>query len=158
MYDLIEYSSNYSETTGSLWFYSKDEATDFNTYIASTSNFKSFKYKGKLLGNTIAQPAPNQPNGSLKNVTIGVPLKYVSKFWRSLEMPLIYYKIELKLKWTKYCFLWANCNDNVNDNDNANIIFTIKDTQFNVPVVTLSARDNQKLSKLLSEGFERSVY
>ena len=50
MYNLIiEYSSNYSETTGSLLFYSKDEATDFNNNIASTDNFKSFKYKAKLL-------------------------------------------------------------------------------------------------------------
>ena len=48
-----------------------------------------------------------------------------------------------------------NVNDNVNDN---NIIFTIKGTELHVPVVTLSARDNQKLSKLLSKGFERSVY
>ena len=50
MYNLIiEYSSDYSETTGSLLFYSKDEATDFNNNIASTDNFKSFKYKAKLL-------------------------------------------------------------------------------------------------------------
>ena len=44
MYNLIEYSSNYSETTGSLWFYSKDEATNFNADIAN-NNFKSFEYK-----------------------------------------------------------------------------------------------------------------
>ena len=48
-------------------------------------------------------------------------------------------------------------NDNDNDNDN-NIIFTIKDTQLYIPVVNLIARNNQKLSKLLSKGFERSVY
>ena len=49
--------------------------------------------------------------------------------------------------------------DNANgNNDDNNIIFTIKDTKLYVPVVTLSARDNQKLSKLLSKGFERSVY
>ena len=42
MYNLIEYCSNYSETTGSLWFYSKDEATDFNN-IENTNNLKSFK-------------------------------------------------------------------------------------------------------------------
>ena len=48
-----------------------------------------------------------------------------------------------------------NNNDNYDDN---NIIFTIKDTKLFVPVVTLSARSNQKLSKLLSKGFERSVY
>ena len=52
MYSLIEYSSNYSETTGSLWFYSEDEATNFNANIENTDDFKSFKYKAKLLGNT----------------------------------------------------------------------------------------------------------
>ena len=42
MYNLIEYSSNYSKTTESLWFYSKNESTDFNADIANTDNFKSF--------------------------------------------------------------------------------------------------------------------
>ena len=53
----------------------------------------------------------------------------------------------------------TNVNDNVNDNVNGNnIIFTIKDTKLYVPVVTVSARDNQKLSKCPSKGSERSVY
>ena len=43
MYNLIEYSSNHSERTGSLWLYSKDEATNFDNNIANTDNFKSFK-------------------------------------------------------------------------------------------------------------------
>ena len=72
-------------------------------------------------------------------------------------MPLINCKIELKLKWSKYDVLSATGNDNTNANPN-NIIFTIKDTKLYVLVVTLSARDNQKLLKLLSKGFERSVY
>ena len=72
-------------------------------------------------------------------------------------MPLISSKIELKLKWTNYFVLSAAGADNVNDKDD-NIIFTIKDTKLFVPVVTLLARDNQKLSKLFSKGFERSVY
>ena len=59
MYSLIEYSLNYSETTGSLWFSSKDEATNLNADITNDNNFKSFRYKTKLLGNTTAQPAPN---------------------------------------------------------------------------------------------------
>ena len=42
MYNLIECNSNYSQTTGNLWFYSKDEATDFNNKIKNTDNFKSF--------------------------------------------------------------------------------------------------------------------
>ena len=93
-------------------------------------------YKAKLLGNTVAQPTPNQANGIQKNATIAMPLKNLSNFWRSLTMPVINWKIELKLKWPKYCTLYANGND-VNDNDNVNnTVFTIKDTQLHVPVVT----------------------
>ena len=75
-------------------------------------------------------------------------------------MPLINCKVELKLKWAKYCVLSAAGNGNViNDNGNANnIIFTIKDTNLYVPAVALSVRDNRKLLKRLSKAFERSVY
>ena len=59
MYNLIEYSSSYSETTESLWFYSKDKGTNFDADIDNNNNFKSFEYKAKLLGNTVAHPAPN---------------------------------------------------------------------------------------------------
>ena len=78
MYSLKEYSSNYSETSGSLWFYFKDEATSFNADIVNTNNFKSFKfkYKAKLFGRTEADGA----NGILKNATISVSLKYL-KNW-----------------------------------------------------------------------------
>ena len=87
IYNLIEYSSCYSETTGSLWLYSKNEASDFNNNIADTDNFKSFKHKAKLLGNTVAQD-DNDANGILKNVRIAVPLKYLSGFWRLLEIAI----------------------------------------------------------------------
>ena len=72
-------------------------------------------------------------------------------------MTLINCKTELRLTWKKHCALSASININANANPN-NIIFTIKDTKQYVPVVTLSAKNNQKLSKLLSKGFERSVY
>ena len=49
MYSLIEYSSNYSETTWSVWIYSKDEATKFNADIANDNTFEN---KAKLLENT----------------------------------------------------------------------------------------------------------
>ena len=80
MYNLIEHSSNYSETIESLWFYLKDEASKFNnTNNANTTNFRSFKYKTKLLGNTVAQ-AENVASRILINATISVPLKYLSNF------------------------------------------------------------------------------
>ena len=61
-------------------------------------------------------------------------------------MPLINCKVELKLKWTNYCVLSPAVEDNVNGNDNDNnIIFTIKDTKLYVPLVILSAKDYQKL-------------
>ena len=66
-------------------------------------------------------------------------------------------KVELKLKWEKYCVLAAAGFDNV-DEDSDNIIVSIKDTDLYVLVGTLSANGNQKLSKLLGKGFERSVY
>ena len=152
MYNLIEHSSNYSERTGSLWFYSKDKATNFNADISSNV-LKSFEYKAKLYGNTGA----DGNNGILKNAKIAVLLKYLKNFRRSLEMPLINCKVELKLKWTIYSVLSAAGADNTNANSH-NIIFTIKNTKLYVPVVTLSPRDNQKLSKGLSKGSERSVY
>ena len=69
MHNLLECSSNYSDTIGSLWFYSKNEATNFDNGIGNTCTFKSFKvksYKVKLLENTAAQPASDQENGIVK--------------------------------------------------------------------------------------------
>ena len=81
MYNLMKYSSNYSETTESLWFYSKDEGTDFIADIAKTTSFISFMYNSKLLENTGTDGA----NGILKNARIAVSFKYLSNFWRSLK-------------------------------------------------------------------------
>ena len=58
-----------------------------------------------------------------------MPFKYLSNFWRSLEIPLIKSKAELKLKWSNYCVLSAAGNDNANSNDD-NIIFIFKDTNY----------------------------
>ena len=135
MYNLTEYSSNYFETTGSLWIYSEDEVTNFNANITNTDNLKSFKYKAILFRNIDAQNDNNAANGILKNATIAVPLKYLSNFWRSLEMPLVNCKAELKLSRTKHCVLSVAGTDNANGN-NDNIIFTIKETKLYVPVVT----------------------
>ena len=82
-------------------------------------------------------------------------LKYLTNFWRSLEILLINCKVKLKLKWTK-CFSAAG-NDNTNPNPN-NIVFTIKDTKLYVSLALLPAKDNKKLSKLLNIGMERLAY
>ena len=72
-------------------------------------------------------------------------------------MPLTNCKIELKVKWTNHCVLPEFGADNADANSN-NIIFTIKCTKVYIPVVTLSAKGNEKLSKILSKVFGRSVY
>ena len=67
---------------------------------------------------------------------LAVPLKYLSNFWRSLEIPLINCKVELKLKWKRYYVLSAAGADNNNDNNKANnIIFAMKDTKLYVHVL-----------------------
>ena len=63
---------------------------------------------------------------------------YLSKLWRSLKMSLISSKVELKLKWTKYCVFSAASADNVNTDS----IFSIKGTKSYFPVGTLSTKDN----------------
>ena len=91
MYNLIEYGDNYSDTSGSLWQFKKDEIIN-NAYVTNDNNAPSFKYKAKLIGNT-------GNDGTKNEVKIAVPLKYLSNFWRSFEMPLINCKVELSLKW-----------------------------------------------------------
>ena len=53
-----------------------------------------------------------------------MPLKYLSNFWRSVELPLISCKVELKHKWTKYCVLSAAGNEKQSDNDNKDNVKT----------------------------------
>ena len=96
IYNLLEYSSNYSDTIGILRFSSKDEVNNFNADIGNNVVFKSFVYKAKLLGVTVAQPAPNNNNGILKNASIAVASKHLKIFWRSIEMLLINCKVEIK--------------------------------------------------------------
>ena len=80
LHNLLDYSSNYCETTGTLWIYCKDEETDVKNNIA-----KTLKIHRKHLENTEADGA----NRILKNAAIAVQLKYLSNFWKSLEIPLI---------------------------------------------------------------------
>ena len=139
MYNLIEYSDNYSDTSGSLWGFKRDEI-DNNAEVTNDDNAPSFKYKASLIGNT-------ETDGTRKGVKIAVPLKHLSNFWRSLEMPLINYKVELSLRWIKNCVLTTasiGVDTNVTGADSA--AFKKTDEKRYVPIVTLSAEDNAKLS------------
>ena len=95
MYNLIEYSDNYSDTSGSLWNFKKDKKVN-NADVTNDDNSPLFKYKSKLIGNT-------ENNGTKNGVKIA--LKYLSNVWRSLEMPLINFEVELSLKWYERCLL-----------------------------------------------------
>ena len=66
---MIECSLNYCDSTGNVWFHSKDEKKVFNAISTNTDVFKSFKYKTKLIENTVAQLAPNADNEILENAT-----------------------------------------------------------------------------------------
>ena len=83
MYNLIEYSDNYSDTSGSLWQFKRDELSAGNVDL-TFNNSQSFKYKAALLGKTADAVA--NTNSSVKEAKIAVLLKYLSNFWRSLEM------------------------------------------------------------------------
>ena len=114
-----------------------------NKNVTNDNNAPSFKYKANLIGNT-------ENNGTKNGVKIAVPLKYLSNFWRSLEMPLINCKIELLLKWIENCVLTSaaiGAKANATGADSAT--FKITDPKLYVQNVTLSPEDNAKLSKLL---------
>ena len=85
VYNLIEHTDNYSKTSGNLWQY-------YPNYNITES--KSFIYKVKITRKTLA-------DGNTKDVKISVPLKYLSNFWRTLEMPLINCEVTLMLTWFK---------------------------------------------------------
>ena len=104
----------------------------------------SFNFKAKITSQT-------NDDREINGIEIMVPLKYLSNFSRTLEMPLINCEIELILNWTR--------NSVIISTNVANQIptFTITETAFRVPVVTLSTQDNAKLLPQLKNGFKRTV-
>ena len=101
-YNLIEYSDNYSDTSGSLRQFKRDEVPANNANL-TIDNSDSFKYKAALVRKTTDAVA--NTNSSAKDAKIVVPLKYLSNFWRSLEIPLINCKGYLELNWIEDCIL-----------------------------------------------------
>ena len=144
MYNLIEYSDNYQDSSATLYQYKRDEPPAIIANNLPTNTSSSFKYKVHLLGN------PEVDNNiARRNLKIVVPLKYFSNFFRSLEMPLINCKIKLNLTCKKECVL---------SNQRSDVVFIINDTKLYVPVVTLSKEDNKDFIEQQNKGFQRSIY
>ena len=145
MYTLIEYSDNYQDSSATLYQYKRDEPPKANAVADLTvDNSSSFKYKVSLLGNPVLDG-----NITKRSVKVVAPLKYLSNFFRSLEMPLINCKIKLNLTWKKECVL---------SNQDGAAVFIINDTKLYVPVVTLSKEDNKDFIEQQNKGFQRSIY
>ena len=93
MYNLIEYSDNYQDSSATLYQYKRDEPPEGDPIPnLAVDNSSSFKYKVELLGDPVVAN-----NIARRNVKVVVPLKYLSNFFRSLEMPLMNCKIKLNL-------------------------------------------------------------
>ena len=146
MYNLIEYSDNYSKTSGSFWQYCKDiPAVGNNGAIidfAENNLTDSFSFKVKITGQT--------GDNETENVEIMEPLKYLSNFWRTLKMPLINCEINLILTLSENCVIVSTNNAN----QGATIVIT--ETKLFFPVVTLSNQDNTKLLQQLKSGFNQN--
>ena len=125
MYNLTEYSDNYQDSSATLYQYKRDEPPEANAVADLTVNHSSsFKCKVSLLGNPVLDGDITK-----RSVKVVVPLKYLSNFFRSLEMPLINRKIKLNLTWKKECVL---------SNQAGAAVFIINDTKMYVPIATLS--------------------
>ena len=157
----MEYNDNYSKMSWSLLNYYRDEANDSANENYDANNYwinknktvinKSFKYKKKVIENT-------SDNNNRLNPEVGSPLKYLSNFWRSLDLPLINCEIELDLSWSRYCVITEKSRTPaVLTNPNANppvsavektqitsVAFQIKNAKLYVPVVTLSINNRIK--------------
>ena len=96
VYSLLQYSKNYRKTTGSLWNYYRDEpnsSTDDDNITHSILNSESFDYKADFISSV------TNNNLTKNDVKIVIPLKYLSNFWKNLNMPLINCEVELILNW-----------------------------------------------------------
>ena len=143
MYNLLEYSDNYQDSTGSLYQFTRDEPPDDNADVAN--NTSSLVYISKLISGT--------DDHNVNNVKLVVPLKYVSSFFRSLELPLVNCKIDLELTWDKDSLI-----SSVNAAAGQVVSFMITNIKLYVPVVTLSTKDDNNLTKQLNDGFKKTIY
>ena len=130
MYNLIAYSDNYSGTTARLWQYHKDKPR------SPITESYSLKLKSRLVAST-------NEHGII-NLEIALSLKYLSNFWRTIEMCLINCEINLIVTWP------ANY---VVSELNRRVTFAIADIKLYVSAASLSTNDNAKLLQQIKTGF-----
>ena len=178
MYNLLEYSKNYSKTSASLWNDYRDEpnnpppvvpATDhptFNNNVDPITNSVSFKCKNSFIGKTPNND--NDDNNVINGVEIVVPLKHLGNFWDSLNIPLINCEVKLILTWSNNRVLTDLITHVAVPARRNNLprpalaastsaTFKITDTKLYVPIVTLSAGNDNKLLEQLKTGFKRTI-
>ena len=157
LYNMIEYSDNFSDSTASLHHYKKPEQILNNAgAIQNISvNSPSFKYQSNLSKNKESTPVETNVNSDVaaahrlwKNIKIVVPSKYLSSFFRSIELPFINTKLYIELNWTKNSVMRTVAGDTT---------LQIIKTELHVPVVTLNTKNTKTTSILLEEGFKRSL-
>ena len=146
---IYKYSDNYQDSSATLYQYKQDEPPEDDAVVDLTAdNSDSLKYKIKLLCN-VPEVAVDAAGVRKLNVKVVVPLKYLSNFFRSLEMPLINCKIKLTLTWKKECVLSTGVGE---------AVLIIIDPKLYVPVVTLSKEHNKDFIEQQNKGFQRSIY
>ena len=129
-----------------MFNYYRDEPSEItigagnNAINISIRNSKSFDYKTEITGSLDAC------EDETEDFTIAIPLKYLGIFWRSLDIPLIDCEITLILSWYKECVLVGRAAE-----------FEITDCKLYVPIVTLSAENDNKLLEQLKSGFRRTI-
>ena len=150
-----------------MWNYYRDELTgdtnDDNGPNKNVINSKSFEYKTSITGSTYHVPRritgedgnlSNNPNydqrkRGTEEVEVAVPLKHLGNFWNSLNIPLINCEVSLTLSWSANCVITSmekRITTGTNRGDSpTNATFKITDTKLYVPVVTLSAENDNKL-------------
>ena len=176
MYNLIEYSKNYRKTTGSLWNYYRDELNDDTNDVIFPNkdviNSESFKYMTSITrsthdvdaktsnaeGNEINNPAYDPNKSGKKEVEIAVPLKYLSNFLRTLDIPLSNCEVSLILTWSRECVITSMekrvRTNRRRDTSPNNAAFQIRDTKLYVPVAALSTGNDKRILEQLITGFK----
>ena len=149
------------KTTGSLWNYYWDEPSD-----PLSNDSESFKYKNNITANTynivVGEEAYDANKVGKNETEVVIPQTYLGNFWRSLDIPLINWEVELILTWSKNCIL-SDIIVKDAEGDNPAIVaptvleFKITDTKLYVPVVTLSKENYTKLLQQLKSGFKRTT-